>query len=261
MNVPDVPLELRDVVRTTSSTRRDGGTAPIEPRPAQSPETPRVRGISVLVADDHAPMRAALRTVLERGGYDVCAEARDADSAVEASLRLRPDIALIDIHMPGSGIEATARIAAELPSTTIVVLTVSRDESDLFDALQAGAVGYLLKGGRLDDLPQLLERVLAGEALLSGRLVARVLAEFRDRGSARRAFQSKIAGAELTRREWDVLELLARDLSTAEIAGQLFIQEVTVRTHVASILRKLRVPSREAATSLFRGRFGRRSIH
>jgi two-component system NarL family response regulator len=179
-------------------------------------------------------------------GFEV-ATAADADTAVEAAGRLRPDLCLVDINMPGSGIAAVARLLTVAPSTKVVMITVSRDDADLFDALQSGASGYLLKDLRVSELPALLRRALDGEALLSGPLAARLVEEFRERGRRRRLVASHAPAAELTRREWQVLELLAGHLTTAEIAARLFLEPVTVRTHIARILRKLQVPTRQAA--------------
>jgi DNA-binding NarL/FixJ family response regulator len=209
-----------------------------------------VEPVSVLIADDHPPLRALLRPMLERNGYFVCGDA-DAAAAIDLAIHAQPAICLIDINMPGNGIAATAAIAAMVPSAKIVILTVSRSESDLFRAIQAGAVGYLLKGGNLEQLPSILETVLAGDALLSGDLIARVLEEFRRRGRRAPRITRRHRGV-LTRREWDVLEFLADDLNTAEIAQRLEIQEVTVRSHVASILKKLQVESRQAALRRYR---------
>jgi DNA-binding NarL/FixJ family response regulator len=203
----------------------------------------------VLVADDHPPTRAGVRVALEAHGFAVCAEAADAAGAVAEAKRTRPDVCLLDVRMPGNGIAAAAEIAAELPDAAIVMLTVSRDDDDLFAALRAGAVGYLLKDLPADRLPESLRGVLAGEAALPGTLVARLVEEFRGRGR-RRAFRSHGRRAELTEREWDVLELMAEGLSTAELAARLVVAETTVRTHVSSILNKLRVESREEAVAL-----------
>jgi two-component system NarL family response regulator len=201
---------------------------------------------SVLIADDHFPTRERLRTRLVDAGFEV-ATAADADTAVEAAGRLRPDLCLVDINMPGSGIAAVARLLTVAPSTKVIMITVSRDDADLFDALQSGASGYLLKDLRVSELPALLRRALDGEALLSGPLAARLVEEFRERGRRRRLVASHAPAAELTRREWQVLELLAGHLTTAEIAARLFLEPVTVRTHIARILRKLQVPTRQAA--------------
>jgi DNA-binding NarL/FixJ family response regulator len=152
--------------------------------------------------------------------------------------------------MPGSGVAAAARISSMLPETAIVMLTVSRDDADFFDALRAGAAGYLLKETDPRQLPALLEKVLAGEGVLSQQLVARLIEEFRERARRRRLPLSGSRGVELTSREWEVLDLLRQGLTTVEIARRLFIAEVTVRTHVAAILRKLRVPDRRTALRL-----------
>jgi DNA-binding NarL/FixJ family response regulator len=130
------------------------------------------------------------------------------------------------------------------------MLTVSRDDADLFDALRAGALGYLLKDTDPDRLPYALKGVLEGEAALPRALVARVIDEFRERGRRRRLPLAKQRGVELTGREWEVLELMREDLTTAEIAERLFISQVTVRSHIAAVLKKLRVPDRKAALKL-----------
>lgn len=212
--------------------------------------TPRV-----LVADDHPPTRAGVRRVLEQDGFVVCAEVADASSAVAAALRERPDVCLLDVRMPGGGgVAAAAEIARRLPETRIVMLTVSRDDDDLFDALRAGAGGYLLKDIERAKLPAALRSVLDGEAQLPASLVARVLDEFRGRRTRRRVLLDRRPAVDLRPREWEVLELLRDGLTTAEIARRLFIAEVTVRSHVSAILRKLRVPDREAAVRLLADR-------
>ena len=207
--------------------------------------------ISVLVADDHARTRAMVRRALERtGDFVVCVEAADARAAVEGARRERPDVCLLDINMPGNGIAAASQISTALPDTSVVMLTVSRQDDDLFDALRAGASGYLLKGIDEDAIGDALQRVLAGEAMLPGTLVARLVDEFRDRESRRVAVPESHA-ARLTGREWDVLELMRKGKSTGEIAERLFVSPTTVRTHVSSILNKLGVPTREEAIRLF----------
>ena len=208
------------------------------------------RAISVLLADDHARTRAMVRTALElRGDFKVCAEAADAEAAVLAAQSENPDVCLLDINMPGSGIAAAARITAALPGTAVVMLTVSRQDEDLFDALRAGASGYLLKGMDEDGIGDSLHRVLNGEATLPGSLVARLVEEFRDREHHRVALTEGPA-ARLTGREWDVLELMRKGATTAEISERLFVSPTTVRSHVSAILRKLGVPNREAAIKL-----------
>jgi DNA-binding NarL/FixJ family response regulator len=204
----------------------------------------------IVLADDHPAVRAGVRAALERDGFIVCAEVGDGHAAIEAAERDRPDIVLMDVNMPGNGIEATREIARRLPETAIVMLTVSTADEDIFDALCAGASGYLLKDIDPARLPDALRGVLSGEAALPRRLVALVLEEFRQRRRRRRVHLTKGRGVDLTEREWEVLELLRQGLSTGEIGERLFIAPVTVRTHVAAILKKLHVPDREAAVAL-----------
>ena len=203
------------------------------------------------MADDHQATRAGVRTALEGHGFVVCAECADAPSAVAAAEQHRPALCLLDIGMPGNGIRAAAQITSRLPETAVVMLTVSRDDDDLFEALRAGASGYLLKDTNPARLAAALRGVLAGEAVLSPALVGRVIDEFRGGGRrSRRLLLKKRRGVELTDREWEVLELLRAGLSTAQIAARLSISEVTVRRHVGRTLKALRVPDREAAARL-----------
>lgn len=201
----------------------------------------------VLVADDHPPTRAGVRAALE-ADFEICGEAASAGEAVELALREVPDICVLDVHMPGGGVAAAAEITSKLPATAVVMLTISEHDDDLFAALGAGALGYLLKGIDPSRLPLALRGVLQGEAAVPRPLVARVIAELRDQ-SARRPVAGQ-SSSTLTNREWQVLDLLRDGLTTKEIAGRLFIASVTVRTHVSSILRKLAVPDRDAAVEL-----------
>lgn len=206
----------------------------------------------VLIADDHAPTRALVRHALERGGFIVEVEAESAAGAVAGAEMHHPDLALLDIRMPGGGINAARAISSLDPAPAIVMLTVSEDEDDLFDALRAGAAGYLLKGMGTEELPQKLEAVLAGEASLSGRLVSKLIEEYRRRDRKRLFVAHSDPNRRLTSREWEVLELMDGGLNTAQIAGQLFVNPVTVRSHVAAIVKKLRVGDRKAAVELLR---------
>lgn len=212
--------------------------------------------VRVLIADDHAPTRDDMRRALEADPrFVVCAEASDAAQAVQAALREGPEICLLDIRMPGNGIAAAWEIRARRPETKIVMLTVSEEDVHLFGALRAGAIGYLLKTMNLGGLPDVLEGVLAGEAAMQPRLVARVLESFHDRGPQRRHIAGdEWADSRLTSREWEVLELLAAGDATAKIAQRLGLSRTGVRVHVSSIVRKLGVPDRAAAISLFRRR-------
>jgi DNA-binding NarL/FixJ family response regulator len=202
----------------------------------------------VLVADDHAPTRETICAVLNRQeDFEVCGSVPDAPRAVAMSVRRHPDLCLLDIRMPGNGISAAWEITARLPSTKVVMLTVSRDDDDLFAALRAGASGYLLKDLDPGRLPEALRATLRGEAAINAGLVTRLIQEFRDRSPKRRVLAAGLPAGQLTSREWEVLELLREGLGTMDIAARLVVTPATVRSHVASILKKLRVPDREAA--------------
>ena len=201
--------------------------------------------VRVLVADDHAPTRTGLRLMLEEHGFEVCAEAGSADDALRAVEESAPDVCLLDVDMPGGGIAAAERIAAT--GAHVVMLTAAATDDDLFAALHAGASGYLTKDTEPEVLSDGLRRIVAGEAALSGVMVARLVEEFRRRGRRSRLPALRRRGIQLTDREWEVLELLRRDLSTKQIAGRLGISEVTVRRHVGAVVGKLGVEDRSAA--------------
>jgi DNA-binding NarL/FixJ family response regulator len=209
--------------------------------------------IRVLVADDHVPTRSEIRRALELDPrFTVCGEASDAAAAVELARRRIPHVCVLDISMPGNGIAAAYEITGRLPQTRVLMLTVSDDDDDLFAALRAGASGYLLKDTDADRLADLVAAVAEGESVLSPALVARVLDAFRDRSPRRRRILVRDPSAqELTSREWEVLELLRQGLSTRDIGSRLVLSDATVRSHVANILRKLRVPDRDSLLELF----------
>lgn len=209
-------------------------------------------GIRIVMADDHAHIRARIRQALEEGGCEVCAEGASASEALRLALEHRPDVVLLDIHMPGNGIQAAVQISRALPQTAIVMLTQSMEDDDLFDSLRAGASGYLLKDTDPADLPGALRGVLAGEAAMPARLVTRILDEFRAPSRRRFVLRSAVA-SKLSAREWEVMELLGRGLSTEDVAGRLFLSPTTVRVHVSTVLRKLRVKDRDSAFRLLRG--------
>lgn len=207
--------------------------------------------VRVVIADDHARMRARIKEALEAGACVVCAVGASSEDAIALTLEHQPDVVLLDIHMPGSGIRAAQQISRDAPETAIVMLTHSRDDDDLFDSLRAGASGYLLKDGDPRELPGELRKVLSGDAAMPASLVTRVLDEFRS--PARRRFSRKsTASSKLSPREWEVMEMLAAGHSTVEVANRLFVSPTTVRVHVSAVLRKLRVKDRESAFRLLR---------
>ena len=220
--------------------------------------TTKMQPLRVLIADDHAPSRDDVRQALERDErFGVCALAADAAEAIQAAVRERPDVCLLDIRMPGSGLAAAWEIAARLPTAKIVMLTVSEDDADLFAALRAGADGYLLKTMNLQRLPDALNGVHSGEAAMPRTLVARVIEHYRGREPRWRQLVADDGfSGRLTSREWEVLGLLARGLSTSGIARRLVLSSSAVRVHIAGIVRKLGVSDRAAAIDLFRQRTG-----
>ncbi|HSN96717.1 MAG TPA: response regulator transcription factor, partial [Candidatus Nanopelagicales bacterium] len=152
------------------------------------------------MADDHAPIRSRIRAALEAGGCDICGEGASAEDAIRLALEHRPDVVLLDIHMPGNGIYAAREISRSLPLTPVVMLTMSRDDDDLFDSLRAGASGYLLKDTDPAALPGALRAVLAGEAAMPPELMMRVLGEFRA-PTRRRFLRHTVAAGKLSARE------------------------------------------------------------
>ncbi|MDQ3616548.1 MAG: response regulator transcription factor [Actinomycetota bacterium] len=207
--------------------------------------------LRVVMADDHARMRGRIREALESGGCQVCAEGATADDAIRLAAEHRPDVVLLDIHMPGSGIHAAQEIARTLPETAIVMLSASGEDDDLFDSLRAGASGYVQKDSDPARLADALRGVVSGDAAMSPRLVARIMDEFRA-PSKRRFARKSTAAAKLSAREWEVIQLLGEGLSTEEVAGRLFVSPTTVRVHVSTVLRKLRVKDRQSAFDLLR---------
>lgn len=209
-----------------------------------------VTPLRIVIADDHPHTREGVRQSLELDSCTVVAAVSDAHRAVAAVEEHRPDVCLLDIHMPGNGVAAAREIGRRFPDTAIVMLTASRDDQDLFEALRAGASGYLLKDMDPDRLGAALRGVLAGEAALPRALVTRVMEEFRTRPSRKSGGRTTKS---LTSRESEVLDLMALGLSTEDIAGRLFVGQVTVRTHISSILKKLQVSDRDAAIRVARG--------
>jgi len=239
-----------DVDAEGSKAVGDEKEPPMGEGPHENP--PAGEAIRVVLADDYARIRSQIREALEAGGCVVVGEAGTAEDAVRLADEHRPDVVLLDIHMPGDGIQAAREITNRLPDLPVVMLTQSVEEDDLFASLQAGAAGYLLKDMDPCGLPGALRGVLAGKGALSPRLVARIMDEFR--GPTKRRFaRGSAAAAKLSPREWEIMHLLASGHSTEEVAQQLFVSPTTVRVHVSGALRKLRVKDRESAIRLLRG--------
>src|SRR5688572_11503896 len=202
--------------------------------------------LRVIVADDDALVRRVVRDALQRDGIVVIAEAGSGREAIELTLYYKPDVVLMDLVMPGvDGIAATREIVAALPETKIVMLSSSDDDELGLLSLRVGACGYLAKTVDIEALPRALRAAGAGEAVVPRRLTNRLLEairRMREDGAGLRPVRSP-----LTAREWEVLDLLCQGLSTEEIADTLVLSAETVRSHVKSVLRKLRVGSRREA--------------
>jgi DNA-binding NarL/FixJ family response regulator len=201
---------------------------------------------TAVLADDHPVIRLGVRMALIRGGFQVRAEAADRDGAIEAVLREHPDICLLDVCMPGGGIEAAEIISQAAPATAVVMLTVSASPDDMLAALRSGAKGYLPKDTSPERLPAALCGVLRGEAALPRALVGRVLHEFRHL-PAPEAVPVCVDGVELTARESEILRLLSSGLSTLEIGELLSLSPITVRRHISAGVAKLGADSRDEA--------------
>lgn len=206
--------------------------------------------LRVVIADDHDATRAGVRAALEQGGLEVCGEASDARGAVRLALERSVDLCLLDVEMPGGGISAAAEITALRPDMTIVMLTDAPRDSELFVALKAGASGYLAKEMDPTRLPAALRDAHGGSAAIPRRLVSRVVEEFRALSNGGHPKVSGRPHVELSRREWEVLQLLHAGHGTGEIATRLSLSAVTIRRHISSCVRKLEVPDRAAAVRL-----------
>jgi two-component system NarL family response regulator len=239
---------------------------PVVPAPAPVPSASTASGddtapgragtdpIRVLIADDHAFFRRGLEVVLQgEAGLEVVGQASDGQEAVQVASEVAPDVVLMDIRMPKiTGIEAARQMKEIAPSAKIVMLTISDEEEDLFEAIRAGASGYLLKDIPLDELADSVRSVHGGQSLINPSMAGKLLTEFAT--LARRDAEDEPAkhapAPKLTDREMEVLRLVARGLNNRDIAKELFISENTVKNHVRNILEKLQIHSRMEAVMI-----------
>ena len=210
--------------------------------------------IRVILADDHPIFREGLvRTLEETGEFEVVGTGGSADEALDLVRRHRPDVALLDLSMPGGGVAAARAISALDPAPRIAVLTVSEEGGDVTDAMAAGAIGYLLKGVSANELRQTLAAIAGGQGFVSPHLASRLLAAMSAPQSARLARRPI---DELTKREEDILRGVAEGLSNREIADRLSLQEKTVKHYMTGILGKLQARNRVEAALIAREAWG-----
>lgn len=210
--------------------------------------------IRVLIVDDHPVVRAGLANVLgAESDIDIVGQARDGMEAIDKALELQPDVILMDIFMPGcSGVEAMIAIKEKLPTTLVVMLTLSEREEDVLQAVRFGARGYLLKSSSIDDIPAAIRQVAEGQVILSPYAAGKLLEEFRREQSA-----------PLSPRETEVLTLVGKGLTNHQIAEQLVVTPGTVKTYLQRILEKLHLENRAEAMAyaLKRGLVDRETMH
>ncbi|MEV2277007.1 response regulator transcription factor [Nocardiopsis sp. NPDC049922] len=224
---------------------------PSPPPPTRAAEEPLAPSapIRVLVVDDHALFRRGLVSVLDvETDIDVVSEAGDGEEAMHLAAQHHPDVILMDVRMPQvGGIDACSRIREALPRVKFIMLTMSDEEVDLFDALKAGATGYLLKEIGVTDIAGAVRAIAAGRSFVNPVMATKLIGEFAELAKQESAPRGAPPLPQLTPRETEVLKLLARSLNNREIGARLFITENTVKNHVRNILEKLQVHSRTEA--------------
>jgi len=201
--------------------------------------------VKVLVVDDHLMLRKGVASILSSNGMNVVGEATNGQEGLDVAQRLKPDLVLMDINMPVlDGVQATRKLKTMYPDLKVVILTVSEMDQDLFEAIKAGADGYLLKNLGPTELVQSLRAAMAGEAPLSSVMAAKMLKEFRQ---PKPAGEIKEEGHNLSPRELEVLRFASTGLTYKEIAGKIFVAESTVKNHMRHILEKLHLRNRSEA--------------
>jgi DNA-binding NarL/FixJ family response regulator len=221
---------------------------PDQPEAGSQPPEP----LRVVIADDHPFYRQGLAKLLTESGLDVVGEAADGVAAIEAVEQTAPDVVVMDLNMPGlSGVEATRQLSERIPSSRVLVLSVSAEEADVTDAILAGANGYVLKDAPVQEVVAGIRAAASGESLISPRIASTLLRKIREQAETE-SYPPPVA---LSERELEVLKLVANGKANKEIGEALFIGPSTVRNHISSILIKLQVDNRvQAAVRAVRDR-------
>jgi DNA-binding NarL/FixJ family response regulator len=214
----------------------------------ETAENTRGERLRVMVVDDHALFRRGLEMVLsQEPDIDLVGEASDGAEAVERATELMPDVVLMDVRMPRrSGIEAAGQIKDMLPHVKILMLTISDEEADLYDAIKAGASGYLLKEIPIEEVADAIRSVWQGQSRISPSMASKLLTEFANK-TKQTNYRPQMPAPKLTDREMEVLKLVAQGMNNRDIAKDLFISENTVKNHIRNILEKLHLHSRMEA--------------
>lgn len=217
--------------------------------------------LRVLVADSDARVREQVRLLLDRDGrFSVCDEAADAAAAVSRALAMRPDVCVLEVDLPGDGLAAAWEISSRLPNADVVVLTASEREDELMAALRVGVSGFLLKSDDLTRLPHAIWDIHQGTFTMPRRLMTKVVRRLRATEPRRRVVLAGHRQPRLTSREWEVIDLLARGLSTREAADRLSLSPTAIRVHTASVVKKLGVRDRAEALATFAPRHAQAAI-
>ena len=209
----------------------------------QAAEGRSAESLRVLIVDDHDLFRTGLRNLLEEQGVQVVGECENGTEALRAVREVAPDVVVMDLNMPGiSGVEATRQISMVAPLTRVLVLTISDQDSDVMDAILAGACGYLLKDASITELMKGIQAAAVGESLVSPTIASKVLQRVRASSASHR--EAELIQSELSDREIEVLKLIANGQDNAMIAAELHISPKTVKNHISNILMKLQIENR-----------------
>jgi two-component system NarL family response regulator len=222
---------------------------------SQDEDLKEMRGIRLVLADDHPLFLDGLRNLLVARGFTIVGTAADGKQAVEKVRALRPDVAVLDLNMPGyNGIEATRLIKAELPEVKVVILTAPESDDHLYEALRSGASGYLYKDLEANQFCQLLVDLLRGEAAFGPGIAERLMADLMERDRSQlAATEPQPSEASLSPRQWEILQKVAEGLTYKEIGASLHITEKTVKYHMGQIIERLNVENRaQAIAELYR---------